>query len=491
MQGAIRRKVSQGVGADSTASNADIRAVKPCSVLVEDADASSRGSRTPPGTGSQLRVLDGVGAMVAAAPGSSIEGTTSGRPSRLSGTDYQRPNMSPATRAASVDIASPFTAGGAVTAASVAAVAGGAGHTGPSSIVGARVVNPAFMRLSQAHDVGIGGGGNGGGGALSSGGPRSSGASGGTGRTGSFIKRIIGLGGGSTGAGNGAAGSAGAPPLQPSPQLGGRMSLQGLPYDARTAGGVGVGGATSVPGTHTRTGRQPSAGMLVDVSTGGSDAGYLAGVVATGSTAGYGSGSAPQQTGASRRGGGHQAPLRSVSFRLEVARSPRGAGAKGAWLWRQGQEQGSGAAALGAGHWGRGRGWGSSGQLHRAAPKVMHGRDRPAVRHMACLAAAGFSCFHIHQSVQVYPCPHPYPCPYPRAGVSKLAPIISLMHERMKAAQAVQMTGQSGGGGGYGSGGGGGAGGGEHAASSRQAADLESVRMLQEVGKGGYGTVYR
>ncbi|KAG2448079.1 hypothetical protein HYH02_007104 [Chlamydomonas schloesseri] len=55
-------------------------------------------------------------------------------------------------------------------------------------------------------------------------------------------------------------------------------------------------------------------------------------------------------------------------------------------------------------------------------------------------------------------------------GASKLAPIISIMHERLKAAQAVQIT---------------------NGRSVNRQSDLESLKLLQEVGKGGYGTVYR
>lgn len=50
------------------------------------------------------------------------------------------------------------------------------------------------------------------------------------------------------------------------------------------------------------------------------------------------------------------------------------------------------------------------------------------------------------------------------AGASKLAPIISIMHERLKAAQALQMM--------------------NSAADSRQS-DIDSVVLLQEVGRGG------
>ncbi|KAG2426888.1 hypothetical protein HXX76_012675 [Chlamydomonas incerta] len=402
LKGSARRKGSLGAGADSTASNF-IRAVNPSSVLVEDPDGFSPGSRTPPGTGTQLRVLDGAAAPTSALAGggSGVEGAASARPSRMSGNDYQRLNMSPA-RAASVDATSPFTAGAGAASSTAAGGAGGGGSTGPGSLAGARVVNPTFMRISQAHDSGAGGTG---GSTLSGGGPRSIG--GGAGRTGSFMKRIIGLGGGSNAGGS--SGPAGAQPQQQSPLPrgpDGRLSVQGVPFDASTAAG---GTAESLQGTHTNTGTQPSTGMLVDVPTGGSDGSYLAGVAGMGVAAGdggasggqmaavYGSGNA---AGGGRRAGGHNAPLRSVSFRLEAARSPR--------------------------------------------------------------------------------------------GVSKLAPIISLMHERLKAAQAVQMTGQGGSGGGYGGAAGGAASGGAaHATASRQAADLESVRMLQEVGKGGYGTVYR
>ncbi|KAG2448078.1 hypothetical protein HYH02_007103 [Chlamydomonas schloesseri] len=55
-------------------------------------------------------------------------------------------------------------------------------------------------------------------------------------------------------------------------------------------------------------------------------------------------------------------------------------------------------------------------------------------------------------------------------GASKLAPIISIMHERLKAAQAVQMM--------------------KSAADARQS-DIDSVILLQEVGRGGYGIVFR
>ncbi|GLC69555.1 hypothetical protein PLESTF_000846900 [Pleodorina starrii] len=55
-------------------------------------------------------------------------------------------------------------------------------------------------------------------------------------------------------------------------------------------------------------------------------------------------------------------------------------------------------------------------------------------------------------------------------GASRLAPIITIMHERLKAAQAAQMTGGR---------------------TEARKADLQSVKLLQEVGKGGYGTVYR
>ncbi|KAG2447914.1 hypothetical protein HYH02_007368 [Chlamydomonas schloesseri] len=56
-------------------------------------------------------------------------------------------------------------------------------------------------------------------------------------------------------------------------------------------------------------------------------------------------------------------------------------------------------------------------------------------------------------------------------GASKLAPIISIMHERLKTAQASQMT--------------------DVAHADRRRDDLESLVLLQEVGQGGYGTVYR
>ncbi|KAG2486111.1 hypothetical protein HYH03_015206 [Edaphochlamys debaryana] len=55
-------------------------------------------------------------------------------------------------------------------------------------------------------------------------------------------------------------------------------------------------------------------------------------------------------------------------------------------------------------------------------------------------------------------------------GASKLVPLISSMHERLKAAQTLQMT---------------------FARSDAAKADLASVKLLQEIGKGGYGTVYR
>ncbi|GIL78175.1 hypothetical protein Vretifemale_7617 [Volvox reticuliferus] len=55
-------------------------------------------------------------------------------------------------------------------------------------------------------------------------------------------------------------------------------------------------------------------------------------------------------------------------------------------------------------------------------------------------------------------------------GASRLAPIITIMHERLKAAQAAQMIG---------------------ARTEDRKADLQSVKLLQEIGKGGYGTVYR
>ncbi|KAG2431087.1 hypothetical protein HXX76_009619 [Chlamydomonas incerta] len=55
-------------------------------------------------------------------------------------------------------------------------------------------------------------------------------------------------------------------------------------------------------------------------------------------------------------------------------------------------------------------------------------------------------------------------------GASKLAPIISIMHERLKAAQAVQMM--------------------NSAAELRQS-DIDSIVLLQEAGRGGYGVVYR
>ncbi|KAG2431667.1 hypothetical protein HYH02_013244 [Chlamydomonas schloesseri] len=399
LKGVMRRKGSLGAGADSTASNV-IRAVNPSSVLVEDTDVFSPGSsRTPPGTGSQLRVLDGAvapaslaaggaGAGAGAGGGGGPEGSANGRrTSRLSGNDYQRLNMSPARLGSVEAAASPFNGAAATSAA---AVSGAGGGTGPSSMAGARVVNPTFMRLSQAdNNAGGGTGGTGGGGTLSGGRPRSIGAAGAP-RTGSFIKRIIGLGGGGSNAGGGGAAADG------------RLSMQGVPFDASLAGAGGIG--ESLPGTNTHTGTQPSTGMLVDVPTGGSDGGYLASVVTIGSTAGYGSGGggggqtaqAYSSGGAAGSRRGHHAPARSVSFRLEAARSPR--------------------------------------------------------------------------------------------GVSKLAPIIGLMHERLKAAQAVQMTGQAG----AGVGGAPGDVSGAHAAAiSRQAADLESVRMLQEIGKGGYGTVYR
>ncbi|KAG2430077.1 hypothetical protein HXX76_010176 [Chlamydomonas incerta] len=56
-------------------------------------------------------------------------------------------------------------------------------------------------------------------------------------------------------------------------------------------------------------------------------------------------------------------------------------------------------------------------------------------------------------------------------GASKLAPIISIMHERLKTAQANQMT--------------------DVAHADRRRDDLASLVLLQEVGQGGYGTVYR
>ncbi|GLC56327.1 hypothetical protein PLESTB_001092900 [Pleodorina starrii] len=56
-------------------------------------------------------------------------------------------------------------------------------------------------------------------------------------------------------------------------------------------------------------------------------------------------------------------------------------------------------------------------------------------------------------------------------GASKLAPIIASMHDRLKAAQAVQMTNSN------------------RYEARRQ--DLQSIKLLQEIGQGGYGTVYR
>lgn len=53
------------------------------------------------------------------------------------------------------------------------------------------------------------------------------------------------------------------------------------------------------------------------------------------------------------------------------------------------------------------------------------------------------------------------------SGASKLAPIISIMHERLKAAQAVQIT---------------------NGRSVNRQSDLESLKLLQEVGKGGEAT---
>ncbi|KXZ43294.1 hypothetical protein GPECTOR_95g683 [Gonium pectorale] len=58
----------------------------------------------------------------------------------------------------------------------------------------------------------------------------------------------------------------------------------------------------------------------------------------------------------------------------------------------------------------------------------------------------------------------------PRGGV-RLAPLISTLHERLKTAQAEQLTTSS------------------RAASRLQ--DLESLRIQERVGKGGYGSVYR
>ncbi|GLI63335.1 hypothetical protein VaNZ11_006253 [Volvox africanus] len=55
-------------------------------------------------------------------------------------------------------------------------------------------------------------------------------------------------------------------------------------------------------------------------------------------------------------------------------------------------------------------------------------------------------------------------------GASRLAPIITIMHERLKAAQAAQMI---------------------SGRTEARKADLQSVKLLQEIGKGGYGTVYR
>ncbi|EFJ45099.1 hypothetical protein VOLCADRAFT_94591 [Volvox carteri f. nagariensis] len=55
-------------------------------------------------------------------------------------------------------------------------------------------------------------------------------------------------------------------------------------------------------------------------------------------------------------------------------------------------------------------------------------------------------------------------------GASKLAPIIASMHDRLRAAQAVQMT---------------------FVRSEAHKTDLKSLKLLQEIGQGGYGTVYR
>ncbi|GLC77167.1 hypothetical protein PLESTF_001893600 [Pleodorina starrii] len=55
-------------------------------------------------------------------------------------------------------------------------------------------------------------------------------------------------------------------------------------------------------------------------------------------------------------------------------------------------------------------------------------------------------------------------------GASKLAPLIASMHDRLKTAQAAQMT---------------------FVRSEAHKTDLKSLRLLQEIGQGGYGTVYR
>ncbi|KAG2443163.1 hypothetical protein HYH02_009573 [Chlamydomonas schloesseri] len=61
-------------------------------------------------------------------------------------------------------------------------------------------------------------------------------------------------------------------------------------------------------------------------------------------------------------------------------------------------------------------------------------------------------------------------------GASKLAPVIAVMHERLKAAQAAKMLARAGG---------------CHVRVASRQTDLAALVLLQEVGRGGYGTVYR